>query len=387
MRNSESAFSRFVPPRINETRAGCAHVALQRAKQARVLDSTLAAIEFVMTEIHPDYVAIIVPTYNRAALLPRAIDSVIAQTCSHWKLIVVDDGSIDDTQAVLARYREQIGERLHVIVQPHTGCCAARNRGLDAADCPFVAFLDSDDEFLPHKLERLLELFRLRPELGMVFSDSSCTDERGIRHTSVLTNFAPHARLVPKTHLAENLWTCGVELFDHLLHEYFISTIGGMVRKQVLDTGIRFQNDPAYAEEWLFCLQIARICRVGFVDEPLNLHHHTPGSISRTDARRNVAGRAQTLRLMLTTLAELNSRQKRIIRQNLARACDQLAFDAIRAGEIAQSVKHFFESLRNDFQMRTFVRWVGTCWQARFGARSGSSRESHSLSLGGSGNP
>lgn len=101
-------------------------------------------------------VSVVIPTHNRARLARRAVDSALAQTVSDLEVLVVDDASTDDTAAVLAGYDDP---RLRVILRPVVGGgSAARNTGIDASKGRFVAFLDSDDEWLPHKLERQLEV-------------------------------------------------------------------------------------------------------------------------------------------------------------------------------------------------------------------------------------
>ena len=95
-------------------------------------------------------VSIIIPTRNRAALVPAAIDSVLCQTCRDFELIVVDDGSADATPEVLRTY----GSRITCVRIDPSGPSAARNRGIEAARADLIAFLDSDDRWLPRKLER-----------------------------------------------------------------------------------------------------------------------------------------------------------------------------------------------------------------------------------------
>ena len=98
-------------------------------------------------------VSVVIPTYNRAALLPRAIDSVSAQTFPDWEIVLVDDGSTDGTVLLAAQYQARFAERFRYIRQEHAGCCAARNRGIEAARGDLVALLDADDYFaLPTKL-------------------------------------------------------------------------------------------------------------------------------------------------------------------------------------------------------------------------------------------
>ena len=93
-------------------------------------------------------VSIVIPTWNRSGLLRRALASVRDQTWSHWEALVVDDGSEDDTREVVAALAEQ-DPRIRLVVRPHEGVCAARNAGLAEARGGFIAFLDSDNEWMP----------------------------------------------------------------------------------------------------------------------------------------------------------------------------------------------------------------------------------------------
>src|SRR5262245_55236073 len=95
-------------------------------------------------------VSVIIPTYNSARFLPDAIGSVLAQTFCDFEVIVIDDGSTDDTETVVARY----GAAVRCIHQPNSGVAVARNRGIEEARGRYVAFLDADDTWFPHKLER-----------------------------------------------------------------------------------------------------------------------------------------------------------------------------------------------------------------------------------------
>lgn len=269
-------------------------------------------------------VSVVIPTFNRAATLPRALDSVIAQTCPDWEIIVVDDGSTDATSNVLNAYKVRLGQRLITIRQKNSGCSAARNRGVDFARGTFVAFLDSDDEFLPQKLARQLELFSLRPHLHFVFSDYAFVDLNGTRCDSALKTKFPHARNVSRSPVAHGLHELGGDLYDRLLRGYFIATIVGMVRRDRLD-GVRFNENLCYAEEWLFYLELARRGPAGFIDEPLALHHFTPNSLTRTDKTRNLRRQCALFRAMKSAWPNLPTHQRRIIHGHLATACGQLA--------------------------------------------------------------
>lgn len=118
-------------------------------------------------------VSVIIPTYNRAAWVGEAIASVLEQTYPALELIVVDDGSDDPTQEVVAAF----GERLRYLRQRQAGVSAARNRGVAASQGSLVAFLDSDDLWLPGKVAAQVALFQAQPEIQACY-----TDEIWIRH-------------------------------------------------------------------------------------------------------------------------------------------------------------------------------------------------------------
>lgn len=109
-------------------------------------------------------VTVVIPNYNYAHYLREAIDSVLAQTYEDIEIIVVDDGSSDDSREVLASF----GDRLSTIYQRNQGVSAARNNGAEAGRGEFIAFLDADDIWLPEKVEKQVELFRNDPSLGLV---------------------------------------------------------------------------------------------------------------------------------------------------------------------------------------------------------------------------
>ncbi len=114
-------------------------------------------------------VSVVIPTYNRARLLLDAIDSVREQTYERFELVIVDDGSTDDTMARVAA----IGDpRIRYVRQRHAGVATARNHGVSLASRPVVAFLDSDDVWKPEKLEAEIEVLARRHAVGAVFSDA-----------------------------------------------------------------------------------------------------------------------------------------------------------------------------------------------------------------------
>lgn len=123
-------------------------------------------------------VSVIIPTFNRARVLCRALDSVQAQTYTNWEAVVIDDGSTDDTaQVVTNRYSRD--QRVRYLYQSNGGVSSARNRGLSLAQGDYIAFLDSDDTWEPWKLELQMACLRHEPEIGMICTDMMAMDESG----------------------------------------------------------------------------------------------------------------------------------------------------------------------------------------------------------------
>ena len=137
-------------------------------------------------------VSVIIPAYNGDRYISAAIDSVLAQTYGKYEIIVVDDGSTDNTSEVIKQY----GDRVNYLSQSNQGVAASRNLGLAAARGEYIAFLDQDDVFLPHKLSTQVALLDRDSALGIVNSGWQIVDERGETQscgTAVATNSPPHS--------------------------------------------------------------------------------------------------------------------------------------------------------------------------------------------------
>ncbi len=312
-------------------------------------------------------VSIVVPTYRSARFVGRMIESVCAQTIDDWELIIVDGRSRDGTAEAVADYRARLGDRLTFIEQRNEGCNAARNAGIEASRGEFVAFLDSDDEFLATKLERQLELFSLGPDLGLVYCDYSYVDLEGRSHGSVFDSHSKLARDVPYEEVAPGLRVCSPDLFDYLIRGYFIATIVGMVRREVLADDLRFHVDNWYGLcEWMFYLEIVRRCRAGYVDEPLCINHFVSGSISRTSRVRNSIDHRNLLRTMRSRFVDCSVSARRTIRYQLGHTCRQLGMHSYKRAEYGPAVRYFGEALGERFDPLTVVhllqsvgRWAG----------------------------
>ena len=214
-------------------------------------------------------VAVIIPCYNAASYLTRALDSVFAQTYRDYCVYVVDDGSSDDTEAVLRAYRGQ----LISLQQEHSGQAAARNHGIRLSDSPYIAFLDADDEWRPEKLERQVKALREAPGTGMIYSDCLNSDD----DRSAGSYFA---RIGVPT---------GGRVFEQFLRSCSVFTPTVIVRREcLLDVGL-FDETLPVGEDYNLWLRIAARWEVEVVPEVLAIRHVTPGSLSRTSNRELAA--------------------------------------------------------------------------------------------------
>lgn len=149
-------------------------------------------------------VSVIIPTYNRAHVLGRALRSVLNQAYQDFELIVVDDGSSDATVEVMSGFADSRIRYLHH--EENRGAAAARNSGIKAARGEYVAFLDSDDEWLPEKLEKQIEAFRqVSSRVGVVYTDMWLIGEDGVRKYWHAARIMPEDGLVYDRLLGDRL--------------------------------------------------------------------------------------------------------------------------------------------------------------------------------------
>ncbi|MBQ8555580.1 MAG: glycosyltransferase [Clostridia bacterium] len=205
-------------------------------------------------------ISVIIPTYNRRALLLRAVDSVLRQTYADLECIIVDDGSTDGTAEAVRRLPDP---RIRYVRQErNAGACAARNRGVDMARGAYIAFLDSDDVWHPDKLEKQLVLLER-------------TGADVATHAMYRMEVDGKAKLFP-AHVQDGPLT-----LDDLLFENLVSTQCMMGRTEVFRE-VRFDEDMPRLQDWDLMLRLAEKYCVQHSAEPLSDVFVQPDSISRS---------------------------------------------------------------------------------------------------------
>lgn len=209
-------------------------------------------------------ISVIIPTFNRAGLIVETVESVWAQTMSDYELIVVDDGSTDDTQQSLVAWDGRIVSRRI----EHAGQGAARNAGLEIAKGEHVAFLDSDDLWQPSFLEKASGALDRNPNAGFAYCDYATFDEHGIIRTA---DMPPRYKL-------------GGHLFGELLESDFICTGAILVRRVCFDQVGGFDPRLVPVEDWDMWLRLARRYDAVYLDEPLARIRTSTSNPSRNPA-------------------------------------------------------------------------------------------------------
>ncbi len=191
-------------------------------------------------------ISVIIPSYNRAQVLGRAIQSVLEQTLPPIEIIVVDDGSSDSTEQLI---RESYPQCIY-LKQPNRGVSAARNTGIDRASGDWLAFLDSDDEWLPGKLQAQKELLEQNPEIQICH-----TEEIWIRNGRRVNQMKKHAK-------------CGGHIFQNCLPLCVISPSSVIIHRELFDAIGNFDEELPACEDYDLWLRICATHPVAFVEEP-----------------------------------------------------------------------------------------------------------------------
>jgi hypothetical protein len=212
-------------------------------------------------EVYVPKVTVIVPVYNGGPFIEQALESVFEQTFRDFEILVINDGSTDETEARLTKY----SDRIKYLKQENMGLAATRGRGVEMSRGPLVAFLDADDVWLPHKLERQVEAARQHPECGIITTDA--------------LSFLGDRVLV--TSLKEWYRPASGGVLENLLFGNWIPPSAAMVRRECFDLVKTFRvPPPAYGEDWLMWMQIAAHYPVHFVDQVLVRRRRHPGGMS-----------------------------------------------------------------------------------------------------------
>jgi glycosyltransferase involved in cell wall biosynthesis len=216
-------------------------------------------------------VSIILPTFNRARFLPEAFASIRQQRFLDWELIVVDDGSTDDTDAVVRELLQGLSQPVKFVKQENQGAYGARNTGVNHASGEFFAFFDSDDLWLPHHLDRSVAALDAAPDIDWVYAACRCVDAAG----AVVAPTTFETDGVPRPFLSLHTRTLGdLRVIDdagivecQLTHGLYSGLQNAVIRREVFRTE-RFWPEYRVVEDVLFLVRaLVKGLRVGYLKD------------------------------------------------------------------------------------------------------------------------
>ncbi|WP_437185428.1 glycosyltransferase [Planctomicrobium sp. SH668] len=315
-------------------------------------------------------VSVIIPTYNREKHLPECLESVLMQTYTKLEAIVIDDGSTDATPTFMADQTRR-DKRVRYIRKLNGGVSSARNQGIRSANGDLIAFLDSDDAWLPWKMETQVAAINELPTVGMIWSDMTAISESGqqIHDRFLRRMYGSYQKLTgPLFSKYLNLDLPPIDsqparqvsigygnIYANMLYGSLVHTSTTLIRKErAMQTGLFDERYRRAGEDFGFHLRTCRFGEVALLDEPTTLYRI--GADDQLTHRRNQVSLAQAFLETITdevaaagdavplSLKELN--------EILSEAHSWLGTELRAAGQTSQAVKSLTQALKCNYKNR-----------------------------------
>ncbi len=271
-------------------------------------------------------VSVIVPAHNAAVYLPCAIDSVLGQTSRDWEIVIVDDGSTDNTREIVDSYRPVLQDSLLYIHQPNRGVSAARNTGMRAAQGEFIALLDADDVWLPDRLDRGLRAMDEDPGTALVHSRVARIDTKG----SVTGQLKVEPKYLSGM-IARHIYTRRAHVI--------CSTV--MFRKSCLETAGWFDETMQTTEDRDLWFRIALRHKVSYINDVLAYYRLSPSSTT-TNLERLLHGQLYFVAKHSKSGAATRLEQL----QALGNIYRELGDSLFRGGAVSKSIGSYLRAVR-----------------------------------------
>ena len=275
----------------------------------------------------PPVISIVMPAYNASETIIASIKSLQAQTLTSWELIVVDDGSTDDTAKLVQQMAYQ-DKRICLVQRPNSGPSVSRNRGVELARSDLIAFLDADDFWASERLLGMLSLFESDPATGVAFSRTRFIDAKTLK-PGTLTPFIP-----------------SLSASDLMAENAVCSTSNIVCRKSIFTASGGFTPGLDYAEDqdWLLRITLSNACKIVGVDAEWFFYRSSPESQSADlEAMRN-----GWFQMVGATCIDFPETSPKAARRAYGPYHRQLARRAIRMGDAPAGSKYILSALRHD---------------------------------------
>ena len=328
-------------------------------------------------------ISVIIPSYNREYCITKTIDSVLVQTYSNFEILVIDDGSTDNTKdLILKRYSEE--RRVIYIYKDNGGVSSARNLGINKATGEFVCFLDSDDTWYPWKVDYQVKVMQEFPQVGMVWTDMEAINPEGKRInpaylTTMYSNYdrftrdqifqevVPIKKVVgelPPLFIHRNIYVG--DIYSKMIMGNLVHTSTVMIRNAILRKVKKFDEDLKYTgEDYDFHLRTCRECQVAYIDvSSVRYQLDLPDRLTRPELGYYMA------RNFLTTIERAIQQDRERIglstRSIVSLLADANAFvggQAFETGQYNLANSYLKKSLfSGELEIRKYLLWFVTCF-------------------------
>ena len=319
-------------------------------------------------------VSVVIPTYNRATLVVRAVSSALASVGLGDEILVIDDDSTDDTAQALARF----GNQIRYIKVPHGGAGAARNYGIAAAKHGLVAFLDSDDEWFADKLELQRNIMRARPDIAFCFSDFSVRDRSDQAFPHYLKNWhndpRPWDQILGPGFCYSSIASLPPGRDDFMIHvgdlylplmaRLYIGTFTLLFRKDLPGGAPAFPVDLPTYEDWQFFGELAKRGPGAYLDcETAIQHGHNMPRLTNADALIQAETRIKLLERVWGSDSEFLARHgnayREVIEDQRRRRKFYAAKKLLKAGRMREARAAFADIAECPISCRVLLYFPG----------------------------
>lgn len=283
-------------------------------------------------------VSIIIPTHNRANVVKRAIQSALNQTYKNIEVIVVSDGSTDNTDLVIRELLEKDSRLKYISYNTPKGGNAARNIGIEAAIYDYIAFLDDDDEWMYDKLEKQMNLFKKDKEIGLVYTGSEIiyVDE----DTSYISN--------PKNK---------GDLSNYILLENCIGTTSTVVlKKEVINKVGAFDVNLGARQDYDLWIRICQEVKIGLVNEPCIKYYNFKSNNQISQQTKKYEEATEYISKKYSYLYKnLSNKEIKKVSKN---SCINIANKCLRNNNSKEARRKFKEALKYEFDFKVCIMYL-----------------------------
>ena len=324
----------------------------QKPQIASASDKWMTSVQWSKSN-EPAMVSVVIPAYNCGDYIGEALESVVKQDYPRLEVIVVDDGSTDNTKDVVAAFNS---DRVRYVYQSNSGGPSGpRNTGIQHARGQYVAFLDADDIMLPGKIERAVQLLDREPALGLVFANFVKFDELNRQQSGAFLDTYVYFRNLPKKQVDDSLYVIkSAAAYDGLIVENYIGTSGVIVPKRVLAQVGPFDLQLKGPEDYDMWLRIAYAYDIGFVDMIGHRYRVRPCGITGMGDAKLVPHGIRVMEKQLSRYLPDSTRKK--VHRKLAGQYFALGYCHQLSEEMTFARRYYVRSLR---EAHYWLSWKG----------------------------